>query len=99
MELADFLLSLGRLGSGAVAAFFAILLWSRTRDMPWVLVIVGTIVLYAEIVYSTLARFGVVGRDAWTVSGVPLFQLLLANLPPAFYVAAFIVMIRRKGTL
>jgi hypothetical protein len=99
MELADFLLTVSRLGSGAIAAFFAILLWSRTRDIPWVLVIIGTLILYAEIVYTTLERFGMVGGELWTLAGVPVFKALLANLPLVFLIAAFAVMIVRKRLL
>lgn len=99
MELADLLLASSRLVLGAVATFFAILLWSRTRDIPWVLVIIGTLVLYAEIVYTTLERFGVVGAGPWSVAGVPLFKVALVNLPLVFYIAAFVVMVRRKRVL
>ncbi len=99
MEFADLLFSLSRLVFGAAAAFFAILSWSRTRDIPWVLVIIGTLALYVEIVYTTLERFGVVGGELWTVSGLPLFKMVLVNLPLVFFIAAFIVMIVRKRGL
>jgi hypothetical protein len=99
VELADFVLSLSRLTVGAFATFFAILLWSRTRDIAWVLVVVGTLLLYAEIVYTTLERFGVVGTELWSVSGVPLFKLLLINLPMVFYIAAFVVVLARRKML
>lgn len=96
MELADFIVSLSRLTVGAFATFFAILLWSRTRDVAWVLVVIGTLVMYAEIVYNTLERFGMVAAELWSVGGVPLFKTVFINLPMIFYIAAFAVMIARK---
>jgi len=77
--------------------FFAILLWSQTRDVSWVLVIIGTLVSYAEIVFTTLERFGViVSTDFFNVSGFPMLRIVLVNLPLVFLTLAFSSMIVRK---
>ena len=96
MELADFALLLSRLATGAIATFFAILLWSQTRDVSWMLVIIGTLVSYAEIVLTTLEVFGVVSDKIFYVSGFPVFKMVLVNLPLVFLTLAFISMIVRK---
>ena len=127
MELAEFALLLSRLATGAIATFFAILLWSQTRFTPtcvgttrpghapaggtavhphvrgdhsgngaWVLVIIGTLVSYAEIVFTTLEIFGVISADFFYVSGFPVFEMVLVNLPLVFLTLAFISMIVRK---
>lgn len=96
MELAEFALLLSRLATGAIATFFAILLWSQTRDVSWVLVIIGTLVSYAEIVFTTLETFGVISADIFYVSGFPVFEMVLVNLPLVFLTLAFISMIVRK---
>ena len=62
-SMAGFVLTLSRLGVGAIGTFFAILLWSQTRDAAWVLVIIGTLVAYAEVVFSTLEGFGIVPAE------------------------------------
>jgi len=92
---AEFFLILSRLGVGAVGTFFAILLWSQTRDASWVLVIIGTLVSYAEIVFTTLERFGIISGELFFLSGFPLVRVLLANLPMVFFICAFIAMIAR----
>jgi hypothetical protein len=96
MEMAEFVVLLSRLAAGAIATFFAILLWSQTRDISWVLVIIGTLVSYAEIVFTTLESFGVVNADFFDVSGFPVLRIVLVNLPLIFLSLAFISMIMRK---
>jgi hypothetical protein len=93
---AEFIVILSRLGVGAIGTFFAILLWSQTRDSAWVLVIIGTLVSYAAVVYTTLETFGVVSVQIGLLPGFPLLEVLLANLPMVFYICAFISMIARK---
>jgi len=95
-SMAEFIVILSRLGVGAIGTFFAILLWSQTRDSAWVLVIIGTLVSYAAVVYTTLETFGVVSVQIGLLPGFPLLEVLLANLPMVFYVCAFISMIARK---
>lgn len=96
MLISDLIIVLSRLLFGAVATFFAILLWSKTRDIAWVLVIIGTLISYIEIVFVTLEKFGLVGSEMWQVQGVPVFKLLLINLPLIFLAAAFITIVFRK---
>ena len=96
MELTEFTVLLSRLATGAIATFFAILLWSQTRDVSWVLVIIGTLVSYAEIVLTTLETFGVVSSDLFYLSGFPVFEMVLVNLPLVFLTLAFISMIVRR---
>ncbi len=96
MELAEFALLLSRLATGAIATFFAILLWSQTRDVSWVLVIIGTLVSYAEIVFTTLETFGVVKADFFPQLDFPVFEMVLVNLPLVFLTLAFISVIVKK---
>jgi hypothetical protein len=95
-SMAGFVLTLSRLGVGAVGTFFAILLWSQTRDAAWVLVIIGTLVAYAEVVFSTLESFGIVPAEYFNLSGIPVLRLALVNLPMLFLTCAFIAVIARR---
>ncbi len=96
MELADFLVILSRLIIGGIGTFFAILLWSKTRDIAWVLVIIGTLIGYTEIVFTTFESFGLIGEELLSLGDLPVFKILLVNLPIVFYAAAFMVVISRK---
>lgn len=96
MSIDQMVMILGRLGAGSVATFLAILLWSRTRDIAWMFVIIGIIVAYGESVYLTLRAFGVVHAEFIVIHGVPVFEIVLANLPMLFFSVGFIVMISRR---
>jgi hypothetical protein len=102
METGNLIYILSRLILGALASFFAIMLWSKTRDPAWMLMVTGTIAGYAGIVYSTLGVLGITGGAAlqaeipFSQGSVPVAALILANLPACCFIAAFLVMIARK---
>jgi hypothetical protein len=85
-----------RLILGALASFFAIMLWSKTRDVAWMLMVIGTIAAYIETVYSILDMFGISGGDRFLVGSVPAASIVLPCLRTAFFIIAFIVMVFRK---
>jgi len=95
-SMAGFVLTLSRLGVGALGTFFAILLWSQTRDPAWVLVIIGALLSYVEVVFTTLESFGIVASELFNLSGFPVLRIALANLPMALLACAFIVMVARR---
>ena len=90
------ILLLSRFVLGAVATFLAILVWSRTRDPAWMLIVVGTVAHYGEIVFTALQLLGIVRLDVVTVGGVAVFPLILANLPTFLFILAFLVIVMRK---
>jgi hypothetical protein len=82
---------------GAAAAFFAIMLWPRTRDIAWMLIIIGVIVSYIEIVHSILVIFGMGGGDLFLIGSVPLISFILPLLRMVFFIAGFLIMIMRQN--
>jgi hypothetical protein len=85
-----------RLVLGAVAAFFAIAFWSKTRDTTWMFVVIGVIAGYAETVYSILRNFGITGLSGPAIGSVPFLLILLSCLPAVFFLAAFVTALIRK---
>ena len=94
MESPELVALIVRLGVGALATFGAILLWSQTRDPAWMLIIIGTIVQYGDIMYTTFQLFGILSGETM-VFGLPLVRMLLTNLPSLFYLLGFVVVLRR----
>lgn len=86
-----------RFAVAGVMTFLAIILWSRTRDVAWMLIVIGAVSSYAEVLFDLFVRMGLVDEDRLAFYGVPLARLLFSNLPYLFLAAAFIVMIARKG--
>jgi hypothetical protein len=95
MDTGEVLFIVSRLSTGALAAFFAIMLWSRTRDVAWMLMVIGTIAAYVETVYSILELFGITGARL-SIGSVPVAAIVLPNLRTGFFIAAFVVMVVRK---
>ena len=95
MDLGQAVFILSRLILGTIASFLAILLWSRTRDLAWMLVIIGAILAYVETIYAILSLFGII-TESFTIGVKPLMSILLPSLPTIFLIAAFLVMVIRK---
>ena len=96
MESGHLVYIISRLSLGALAAFFAILLWSKTRDVAWMLMVIGAITAYVDTVYSILELFGITGGNLLFIGSMPVISIILPNLPTIFFVSAFAVMVARK---
>ncbi len=96
MDAGEIIYISSRLVAGALASFFAIMLWSKTRDVAWMLIVIGAITAYVNTVYSILDFFGIVDNAFLSVGSVPFASIVLPVLPPVFFSIAFIVMIIRK---
>jgi hypothetical protein len=96
MDISEIVSVAFRLAIGGVASFLAILVWAKTRDAPWMLIVIGTIANYAASVYSTLTLFGITA-DLWlSKNAATAAATVVACLPTVFFIAAFAIMIRRK---
>ncbi|GHV71863.1 hypothetical protein AGMMS49928_25800 [Spirochaetia bacterium] len=96
MDIGETVYISSRLILGAAAAFFAIMLWARTRDLAWMLVVAGTITAYVETVYSVLDLFGIITGGKFFLGSLPVASIVLPSLPTLFFIAAFMVMVIRK---
>jgi hypothetical protein len=88
-----------RAGMAALASVFAILLWPRNRDPSWVLVTLGTILLYLSLLFDLLVKMQLLVPELFVVFGFPVFDivaLVLAGAPYLFFIIAFIIMLARK---
>ncbi|MDC7126333.1 MAG: hypothetical protein PQJ46_12250 [Spirochaetales bacterium] len=95
MAMESLIFIISRLVFGAVAAFLAILLWSKTRDAAWMFIVVGTIFRYGQIMYDTFAIFGIVRDNVIIIPGYLKLDTLLENLPYCFFIIAFSIMLGR----
>lgn len=82
--------------SGA-ATFAAILLWSRTRDPAWMMVILGMVLLFGGIVYDLLSFFGII--QSVVLQGTTprlIAEGVLRSLPFLFFFIGFFIAARRR---
>ena len=87
---------LSQLVLGAISTFLAIILWSKIREIAWILIISGTIIAYIEIVYSILNIFGINGAELFYIGSVPFISFFLSALRNLFFIAAFAIMIIKQ---
>ncbi|MDR2444836.1 MAG: hypothetical protein LBD44_02710 [Spirochaetaceae bacterium] len=96
MDTGSLVLIVSRLLFSAVAAVFAIVTWSKTREAAWMLLVLSAISSYAETVYSILEMFGIT-KDFFPVIGsVPVATIIVSCLPSIFFIAAFWVFLAKR---
>jgi hypothetical protein len=96
MDAGEIIYTTSRLVLGALSSFFAIRLWSKTRDVAWMLMVIGTIAAYIETVYSILDMFGITRGDTFVIGSIPVAAIVLPSLRTAFFIIAFLIMVVRK---
>lgn len=84
-----------KLSLGGIAAFLAIMLWSRTREPAWICIVAGAVTGYAGIVYELLVKLGIIFAKSILVpyTQIPVSSLLFAIIPTLFVILAFILML------
>ena len=85
-----------RLILGGAAAFLAIMLWSKNRDIAWMMVIIGTIIMYVYLVYSALEHLRIIADNILLVGSVSLAAILLPALQITFFITALVIMVTRR---
>jgi hypothetical protein len=96
MDTGQMVFVFARLVLGTAAAFLAIMLWAKTRDVAWMLMVIGTIATYIDTIYSILDLFGIDGGLSLFIGSIPLAAIALPVLCAGFFIAAFLVMVIRK---
>lgn len=96
MAHADFVLYIIKLVLGAISAFCAILLWSKTHDGAVMCLVAGVVILFAGVVYQMLLDMGFVPLIPHEFFGVPILSLFFAIVPPVLFIIGFMQMILRS---
>ncbi|OJF77055.1 MAG: hypothetical protein BKP49_04145 [Treponema sp. CETP13] len=97
MQNSELILFIIKLVLGGIAAFLAILLWSKTRDPAWMCIIGGTVIAYAGIVVDMMTSLGMISIYGILLGGIPLLTLVFSVVPTIFYIIGFILIILRSN--
>ena len=81
---------------GAVAVFFAIIVWSKTKRLSMILFVLGMFLMYISILTDTLAYFGFINTKFFTIGRLPLLSLIFESAPIALFIASFCVFLRER---
>lgn len=71
------------------AAFPAIMIWRKTRNGAWVLVVLSAIFFFVDALYATLVMIGVASYKLAFLGDLPILQLILAAAPHLFMAGGF----------
>jgi hypothetical protein len=96
MDSGSLVLIILRLLFSAAAALSAIIVWSKTRDAVWMLLVLGAVSAYAGTVYSVLEIFGITENFFPVIGAVPVLTIVVSCLPSIFFVAAFCVFLAKR---
>ena len=78
------LLFIIKLAAGGIAAFLAILLMSKKRNVSWAFMVSGFLLSYASLVYDLLIELGVLTATRYCFWEIPVSTLLCAVLPSLY---------------
>ncbi|MCH5294901.1 MAG: hypothetical protein J1F14_03245 [Treponema sp.] len=90
MDSAGVVMFFVRLFLGGAVSFFAILVWSKTRDRMWTTLALGMVVQFAGTVYDMLLSMGLAYFESAMLFGIPVLQFLFYVVPPALFITAFV---------
>jgi hypothetical protein len=85
-----------RLVFGAAVSFLAILVWAKTHNASWMLVVIGAILHYAASVYTALSFFGITAALWLPKEAGTVVSTAIACLPDICFIAAFSLMAGQK---
>ncbi len=94
METQQLIVLLSRFCFTAFGAFLSILVWAKTRDIVWILIVMAILFQYIGLVYAVMMEIGILGNGV-VLNGVDLAKIVLINLPMVFIISAFFVMLCR----
>lgn len=81
--------------TGFLAALTALLLWSKTRDTAWLLMVLGVVFLYLKSLVKVLYEFGFVIYERYYLYNIDVVELSLNILPFIFFFFGLITFLFR----
>ncbi|QEN05382.1 hypothetical protein EW093_11890 [Thiospirochaeta perfilievii] len=80
---------------GFLAALTSLLLWSKTRDGAWLLMVLGVVFLYLETLLQILDSFGFILYKKIEFSSIPILPLIFEVVPFFFFALGMFVFLLR----
>lgn len=82
---------------GGIAAFLAILLWSKSRNGGWMCLVASVLISYAGIIFDMMSELGIISLNNVAVFGVPVINLCLTAVPSILLIIALILFIKEAS--
>jgi len=82
---------------GGIAAFLAILLWSKSRNGGWMCLVASVLISYAGIIFDMMKEFGILSLDHIVLYGLPVISLCFTVIPSVLLIIALILFIKEAS--
>lgn len=79
---------------GGIAAFLAILVWSKSRSACWVFLVTGILISYAGIIYDMMINLGILNSASILICGISLLTLFFTVIPYLLIIISLILIIK-----
>ncbi len=90
------ILMLIQLITGVISTLAAIILWPKTRDTVWFLIIIAVILNYVRVLLESLELFGIIRTDVNISEIGIILRAIGENIASVFLTLALCIMIARK---
>lgn len=84
---------------GAIAVFFGILTWHKTRKSYMIFFVFGIFALYISILLQTAGYFGFIILEPLKIENIslPLWHIFFETLPVIFFITALSLFLKSEG--
>lgn len=94
MDQGQIILWCVKLVLGGIAAFFAILLWSKSRNGGWMCLVSSVIINYVGILFEMMSELGLFTLKNITFFGIPVVELSFIAVSGILLIIALILFVK-----
>lgn len=90
------LLFIIKLVLGGLVSFLSIMIMSKTREVYWMMLVIGFLSSYAALLYDLMIELGIFATPHTYLLGIPVPTLIFAIVPSIFFILAFFLRLLKK---
>lgn len=81
---------------GGLVSFLSIMIMSKTREVYWMMLVIGFLTSYASLLYDLIVELGLFATPKFCLLGIPVPTLIFAIVPSFFFILAFFFRLLKK---
>lgn len=81
---------------GGLVSFLSIMIMSKTREVYWMMLVIGFLTSYAALLYDLIVELGLFATPKLCFLGIPVPTLIFAIVPSFFFILAFFFRLLKK---
>lgn len=81
---------------GGLVSFLSIMIMSKTREVYWMMLVIGFLTSYAALLYDLIVELGLFATPKLCLLGIPVPTFIFAIVPSFFFILAFFFRLLKK---